>query len=142
MKRCLELTEEQINQLSQVVKDGKRSGREVRRAQAILLLDKKAKIENIKKTTFYQRRQIYELREQYLKTGIKAIEDQRKGKPKCLLTRKQLKEIDQTLKTKTPEEFGYDYPFWTTGILGDWIKRKYAVKYKSKNLSLLNLQRS
>lgn len=132
MKRYPELTEEQINQLSQVVKDGKRSGREVRRAQVILLLDKKTKIENIKKTTFYQRRQIYELREGYLQSGLKAIEDKRKGQPKCLLTKKQLKEIKSTLKTKTPEEFGYDYPFWTSGILGDFIKREYDVCYKSK----------
>lgn len=132
MKRCSLLNEEQINELSQIVKNGRRSGREVRRAQAILLLDKKTKIEVIKKATFYQRRQIYELREQYLEEGLKAIEDKRKGKPKRLLTKKQLKEIKRTLITRTPEDFNYGYPFWTTGILGDFIKREYDVCYKSK----------
>lgn len=132
MKRCSSLNEEQINELGQIIKNGKRSGREVRKAQAILLLDKKTKIEEIKKTTFYQRRQIYELRERYLKEGLKAIEDKRKGKPKCLLTKKQLKEIKRTLTTKTPKDFGYDCPFWTTGILGNLIKREYEVCYKSK----------
>lgn len=107
MKKCLKLSEEQINQLNQVVHNSKRSGREVRRAQAVLMLNQEVKITIIKQATFYGRRQIYELREKYLKQGLQIIENRRKGKPKKLLTRNQLKEIDRTLKTKTPEDFNY-----------------------------------
>ena len=132
MKKCLKLSEEQTNQLNKVVHNSKRSGREVRKAQAVLMLNQEIKITIIKQATLYGRRQIYELREKYLKQGLKIIEDKQKGKPKKLLTQSQLKEIDRTLKTKTPEDFNYSCSFWTTSILGDHIKREYDVCYKSK----------
>lgn len=36
------------------------------------------------------------------------------------------------LQTKMPKELGYSHDYWTTRLLGDWIEKKYKVKYKSK----------
>ena len=132
MKRCLKLTDKQIKELTHFIQNGQSSGREVRRAQAVLFLDKEVKLETIKKFTLYQRRQIYQLREQYLKEGLKALDDKRKGQPKKLLTKKQLQAITITLKTKIPTNLNYSCPFWTTSVLADWIEKEFKVKYKSK----------
>ncbi|MFH1187677.1 MAG: hypothetical protein V1688_02315, partial [bacterium] len=45
-----------------------------------------------------------------------------KGKPKELLTKKQLDEIVKTIKEKTPRDFGYNTDYWTTGIVGAVIE--------------------
>jgi hypothetical protein len=36
------------------------------------------------------------------------------------------------LKTKKPRDYDYDSDYWTTSILGDLIKQRYNVQYKSK----------
>lgn len=133
MNRCSKLSSFQSGTLKRVLDNPKSSKNEFRRAQSILLLDeKKTSLDKIIQITRYGRRQIFRLRECYLQSGLKAIEDKRKGKPKYLLTKRQLKETKTNLITKTPKDFGYDCPFWTTGILGNLIEREYAVKYKSK----------
>ena len=95
------------------------------------MIDSREKIEKIKWLTGLKRSRIFALRILYLKKGIKALESKPK-KVKGLLTKIQLKEIVRKVKTKTPKDFNYDYPFWTTSILGDHIKREYDVSYKSK----------
>ncbi|MDP2363248.1 MAG: IS630 family transposase, partial [Ignavibacteria bacterium] len=55
-----------------------------------------------------------------------------KGKPKELLTNKQLAEIVKIIKEKTPKDFDYDFDYWTTGIVGAVIESEYKVKYRSK----------
>lgn len=49
-----------------------------------------------------------------------------------LLTKKQREIVLTAVKEKTPRDCGYARDHWTTGILGDWIEKKFKVKYKSK----------
>lgn len=133
MKRCPKLTNKQIEELQKIIDSSQSSGPEVRKATAILLLNKDAStVETIIELTRYKRRRVYELRRKYLLEGASALIDKRQGEPKKLLNRKQREEIIKTVKHKSPQEFGYRYPYWTTGILGDFIERHYNVKYKSK----------
>lgn len=132
MQRCARLTNKQQQELQSIINNSQSSGREVRRAQAILLLNSETAIEAIVALTNYSRKRIFDLRKNYLKLGIVAIQDKKKGKPKELLTKKQLAEIVKIIKEKTPKDFGYDYGFWTTGIVGAVIEAEYQVKYKSK----------
>lgn len=132
MIKCAKLDTVQSAELNALINSGKSSGREVRRAQAILLVNGGTKLEQITLLTGYSRRQIYDLRRNYLAKGLIAIQDKRKGKPKELLTRKQKEEFLGILQTKTPKDFGYTYDYWTTGIIGDLILEKYGIQYKSK----------
>ena len=132
MQKCDKLTLKQTQELQNLVSDPKSSGREVRRAQAVLMLNEELAIKTIVSQTMYSRRQIFDLRKNYLNKGISAIQDKKKGKPRELLTKNQLSEIIKTIKEKTPRDKGYDYDFWTTGILGNFIESDYKVKYKSK----------
>lgn len=126
------LTQNQIKEVESLAYDRKSSGQEVRRAQAVLLLDKEEKIELIKRLTHYQRRNIFDLRKKYLEQGIVALQDKQKKNPKELLTKPQKEEVALILQTKTPKDFGWECGYWTTSILGHLIEEKYQVKYKSK----------
>jgi transposase len=128
MQKCDKLTLKQTRELQNVVSDSKSSGREVRRAQAILMLNEEVVIKTIVSQTIYSRRQIFDLRKNYLDKGISSIKDKKKGKPRELLTKKQLAEIVNTVKEKTPRDYGYDTDYWTTGIVGAVIESDYKVK--------------
>jgi len=135
MERCRKLTRKEVRELQGVINKGASTGREVRKAQAILLLDADEEIKTTLAFTGYSRRRIFQLRSGYLEHGISVIEDKREGKPKELLTKKQRGEITETIKTKRPSELGtyyQNYDHWTTGVLGEYIKRTYDVQYKSK----------
>ena len=126
------LTQKQIQGLNEVIQKGKSSGPEVRRAQAILLVDQEVDPAAITTVTGFSRRHAFTLRRRYLTEGISAVHDKRKGKIKELLTKKQRAEIVETVKTTKPNDYGYNNPHWTTSILGDFIAKKYEVTYKSK----------
>lgn len=130
--KCPKLKPKQIQELNELINNSKSSGREVRRAQVVLLLDAETKSEMITALTGYSRRQSFDLRHSYLQKGIEGLKDKRKGKPKELLTKKQREEVIELLKTKSPKDYHYDWDYWTTGIIGDLIKRQYNVQYKSK----------
>jgi len=132
MKKCPKLSSEQIRELNALISNGKSSGREVRRAQVILMLNEEIKPEAIASLTSYSRRQAFDLRRTYLEKGVAGIQDKRKGNPKELLTKKQRQEVIEIVTTKTPRDFSYDCDYWTTGILGFLIKEKYNVQFKSK----------
>jgi transposase len=129
-KLCPKLSNNQINELKTNLKRPADAA-ELKRIQAILMLNCGEKTEKIEMLTGLKRSRIFSLRLLYLIKGIKAVETKPK-KQKSLLTKKQLKEIARTLKTKTPEDFNYSCSFWTTSVLGDFIKREYDVCYKSK----------
>lgn len=132
MKRCPKLNQKQIKELKGVIKDKESSNKEIRRAQAIILIDKEADCNTITTLTNYSRRQIFDLRKDYLKQGLETIKDKRKKQFKELLTKNQRNEIIEILKTKTPKDYNYENNYWTTGTLGDFIKIRYNVQYKSK----------
>jgi transposase len=129
------LNQKQKQELKVIVSNSQSSGREVRRSQAVLLLDSGLEIKVITTATDYRRRQIFEIRKNYLCFGKAAIVDKRKGKPKELLTKKQLSEVIKLVKTKRPKDvdtYFHDDEFWSTGILSKFIERHYEIKYKSK----------
>lgn len=126
------LNDTQIEELKQFIKKG--SGRENRRAQAIILLDKSVSQEIIELTTGFKRRQPFQLRDKYFKFGLEVIKDP-KREPKKLLTKVQIQEIVKIVKTIKPKDIDGRYrnsDFWTTVLLGDFIEREYSVKYKSR----------
>lgn len=123
-----------MKELQALVRDGKRSVREIRRSQAVLLVDAEVEGTIIHSLTGYHREYAFRVRKKYLKQGRIALMDKRKHNPKELLTKKQREELVDIVKTKKPMECDpvYDSEYWTTGMLGDYIKRTYDVQYKSK----------
>ena len=134
MKRSPKLTPKHIAELGTIIADKKSLGQDVKKAQAVLLVNDEMDSAFIEQMTGYSEKHAYRLRRQYLKDGIDGITDKRNPKPKELLTRKQQAEIIETIKTKTPNECDryYNADFWNTGVLGAYIERAYKVKYKSK----------
>lgn len=130
--RCPKLNKKQKTQLQNIINDNGSSSREVKRAQAVIMIDKERSVEDISEITGYGRRQIYDLRKLYLEKGITAIKDKRKKKLKELLTQNQKQEITKILKTKRPKDYDYDQNYWTTVLLGEFIKNEYNVEYKSR----------
>lgn len=126
------LIEDEIVSLKQIVTDKTKTKTETQKAQAILLINREYPIEEIIEMTGYERSQIFRLRKRFLSEGVGSIIDKRKGKPKEILTKSQREEILETVRTKTPKDFGYANEHWTTGFLGKWIEEQYEVKYKSK----------
>lgn len=134
------LEDKEIRELRGIIRRKGKTGAEVTRSQAILLLDSEKEIREIEDITGYGRSQIFELRKQYLEHGISSIEDKRTGTPKELLTKSQRDEIIETIKTKAPNDLGTywkNYDHWTTSVLGDWIEREYKIAYKSKTSQYL-----
>jgi transposase len=133
MKTLPRLTSEQVEEVRDFVKKTK-DVKEFKRGQAVLLLDEKKDIEFITKFSGYSRSQIFSLRDQYLKKGIVILKTIHKGEPRRLLTKKELKDIVETVKTKKPKDVGFSetFEYWSTGVLGKYIENTYGVKYKSK----------
>lgn len=126
------LKHHQVRELEQIVEDVSRKSPEVRRAQAILLLNEGVPTASIRRITRFSKTRMFVMYAAYLQHGSEALRDKRQGKPKELLTKKQREVIIATIGKKTPKELGFVSEFWTTGILGKWIEEKYDVKYKSK----------
>lgn len=128
------LTGGQRTELNQLLTKSKTKGPEVRRAQAVLLLDGGTPAITITAVTGFSRGHAFALRRSYLQKGVTALADKRQGRPKALLTKTERAGIIATVSAKKPKECDrrYDSAFWTTGILGDWIERTYGVRYQSK----------
>ncbi len=141
MKRQQKLKDNQTEELREYLKTSE-SKREANRIQAILMVDKEIDIELIREITNFSRSQIFALRSKYLDKGIASIEDPARHNPKELLSKKDRDEIIETVKTKKPEDIGYHGEYWTTAMVGDWIKKKYKVKYKSKTSVYLIFKRA
>jgi transposase len=131
MKRCARLDSKQIEELKSFIQRSEDS-KEIRRSQSVLLVDKRVDYTTIENLTGFKERSVLIFRQRYLKSGLKGLEHKRKGKPKSLLTRKQREEIVSFLVKTCPQDHGYASEYWTTGILGDFIKEKYHVIYKTK----------
>lgn len=139
------LSAKQESELRNIVYRNEHSSREVKRAQAIILLDKEIDIPAITSLTGLGRSQIFNLRNNYLKNGLIAVVDKNKENPKELLTKKQRDDIIEAVKTKTPgdcDRYFARNEYWTTGILGKYILRKYDVAYKSKTSLYLIFRQS
>lgn len=129
-----QLNQEQVNALKEIICRNIHSSREIKRAQAILFLNKGKDIQDIQDMTGFGRAWIFELRRRYHKQGIAALMDKPKGAPKELLTTHEREELIAAIKTKTPNDCNpfYNSDFWTTGIAAEYIKKTYGVQYTSK----------
>jgi transposase len=105
---------------------------EALRAQAVLLAATWGGGSEILPLTGLTRTHAISLKQRYLTEGITCLTDKRKGKPKELLTKRQREAVLKALKEKTPKDLGYGHDHWTSGILGDWIEKRFKVKYRSK----------
>lgn len=124
------LTADQKDILSSIIKkEGDKQ--EIKRAQAILLIDKKTTRGLIEEMTGYSISYAFDLRKIYIEKGIAGIRSKEK-KSRSLLTKNQLKEIENVLKNLTPKDFGFNSDFWTTSILASLIKEQFNIVYKSK----------
>jgi transposase len=133
MKRSAKLTTKQAGELEQVIRSG--NAREIRKAQGILLVDQEADVGTIATVTAYTEKHAYKLRRLFLCNGVEAITDKRTPKPKRLLTKQQRAEVIETIRTKRPcelDRYFQNYEYWTTGALGEYLKRTYHVAYKSR----------
>ncbi len=130
MKKQL-LNFKHISELESVIRSSKSSNKETKRAQAILMSNDGTSSEIIKRFTTYSKRHALTLKKNYLIKGLESIKDKEKKK-NLLLNRSQKAEVIDILNNKKPSDFGYATDFWTTPILGDLIKKKYEISYKSK----------
>lgn len=131
MKKAPKLTTGQKEELSLAIKTAKHSD-SVRKAQAILCINEQMSEELIQRFCGYSRKRAESLRREYFKEGIVSIDAKTRG-IRSLLSRQELEEIVDVVKTKKPREvMHYQSDYWNTSILGRHIKEKYNVKYKSK----------
>lgn len=142
MKFIEKLTKEQLKEL-ELVAAGKNEDIPIQKAQAIILIENNATEILIKSVTGYLRSTAVKLRKKYIKKGLDALKNKRRKKASNdLLTRNQRDELDRTLRTKKPREFGYDSDYWTTNMIGHLIKEQYNVQYKSRTPIYLILRRA
>ncbi|MBU1062509.1 MAG: IS630 family transposase [Candidatus Omnitrophica bacterium] len=132
----------QERELEYFIKDKNHSIKEIKKAQVILMLNKRLDLETIEYITGYSRRQCFEIRKKYLVKGIVAIEDKKRKNPKELLSKKQREEIIAVIRNSSPKDSHYDSDYWTTSIVGDLIWREYQIKYKSKTSIYLIFKRA
>jgi len=131
MKRCPKLDKNQKEELTNFIRDSKDT-KEIRRSQSVLLVDQETDYGAIYSLTGFKERSVLIFRQRYLKYGLVGLEHKRKGKPKALLSKAQREEIIGLLNDTLPRNHGYDYEYWSTAILGELIKEKYGVAYKTK----------
>ena len=140
MKKCPKLSSAQIAELKKFRNKSKKKI-EASRATAILLLNRETDYETITEATDYSKRRAFSLRKVYFEKGITALKSPDIGRNK-VLTPKELEEISNILKRKSPKDFGYESTYWNTGLLGEFIFEKYKKRYKSRTSYYLIFKRS
>jgi len=138
-KLCPKLSDKQREVLTRALKQAGR-GSDLKRIQAVFLLDRGEGLSTISAVTLLQRSRIFSLREAYLKRGLKALLYQ--GKARSWLTRRQIKELTRTLHNPNSlKNLGYADSSWTTGKLSEYIRLAYGVTYKSRTSYYLIFKR-
>jgi transposase len=131
MKRTEKLSMKELTELRGIVRDRTSMSVEVRRAQAIILVNQGCDGIIIQTVTEYSKNFASKLRKRYQEKGLPGILIKKK-EPRLLLTKRQLAEVQKTVREHLPNEYGINANFWSTSILAEFIRRQYNVKYKSK----------
>jgi len=131
MKRVARLSIKALTELQVIVRDRESKSVNVRRVQAIMLVNKNCDETTITTVTGYSKSAASELRKRYLEKGLPGILAKDR-KSKLLLTKTQLIEVQKIVKSQLPNEYGINADFWSTSILAEFILQQYNVKYKSK----------
>lgn len=130
-KQSIKLSTIQLAELDGLTKSKDCTKKELKRVQAILLVNNASSPELIKQLTGYNQKYSFDLRRKYLTQGIASLQDPKKD-PRALLTRNQREEVLKMVRITTPKNYGYETPYWTPSILARIIKEQYDVQYKSK----------
>ena len=131
MKKRERLNGAQLTELQEVIRSNKSSNTEIRRAQSILLINNKTDEFTLKSVTGFSQKYAFRLKKRYQERGFSGIATKKK-KNRLLLTAAQKEEIVQIVKEKKPTDVGINADFWSTTILGEYIKKEYNVVYRSK----------
>lgn len=133
------LTPDQISELQLALKQVK-SLANLRRIQAVLLVNAGEETSKIETLTAIKRSRAFGLRNLYLSNGLDAIRTPEK-QAKSLLTQIQLNQLQKMLKDPASPIDLYQTPFWSTTLLADYIKQQFEVNYKSKTSIYLIFKR-
>ena len=131
MKRAERLSAQALTELQSIVRNRKSKVVNVRRAQAIMLVNENCNGITIKAVTGYSKNAAFKLRKQYQDKGIAGILTKDRD-TRSLLTKKQLADVKKIVQEHLPNEYGINANFWSTSILAEFILKEYNVKYKSK----------
>ena len=131
MKCVKGLTNEQEAALHEIIECGQSTGKEVKRALALIMLSDNMDEKVIHKLTGFERKYTFKLRKKYLLKGIAGILDKKK-KLRALLTRQQRAQVVLVLTQNKPSDFGFEADFWSTVILAQLIEEQYGVRFKSR----------
>jgi len=142
MPKRIRLNNEQVEVLKNFLEKKKGSARELARAQAIFMYEKKVDLPLIFEITSLKRSALFKWRSRYIQSGIDALKDREGAKPRQLLTKGQISETLKALQENSPRDFGYDADFWSTAILAHRIREEYNVQYKTKKPFYLLFKRA
>lgn len=142
MAKQIRLSGSQIIELKKFFDAKKGSARELAKAQAIFLYEKQVDLALIIEITGLKRSALFKWRARFIKSGVGALKDKEGAKPRQLLTRGQIQETLNALKTRSPRDFGYEAIFWTTAILAHRLREQYGVQYKTKKPLYLIFKKS
>jgi transposase len=131
MKKIEKLSIKALTELQVVIRDRVSMAVEVRRAQAIMLVNENCNEITLRTVTGYSKNFASKLRKRYQEKGLPGILV-KKRKPRLLLTKTQLVEVQKIVQEKLPNAYGINANFWSTSILAEFIQKEYNVKYKSK----------
>jgi len=134
VKKHQKLTKNQQSELAAFIEDTAHKSAEVRRAQAVLLVDAESPVAIIHSLTRYSLRRAQELRNTYLAAGVDALTDHRRSNHDRVLTRPERQQVTEALKTKQPKEVlvTCNAEQWSTYWLGEYIRHVTGKTYKSK----------
>jgi transposase len=131
MKRAKKLSIKEFTELRDIIRNRESMSVEVRRAQAIMLVNENCNVVTLQTVTGYSKNFSSKLRKRYQEKGFSGILVKKK-EPRFLLTKTQLIEVQKTVRKHLPKEYGINANFWSTSILAEFILKQYNVKYKSK----------
>ena len=134
MKKHQKLTKTQQIELAAFLKSPVHNSAEVRRAQAVLLVDSESPPELIVQLTRLSLRRAQELRMAYLVQGTGVFEDHRRSNRDRVLTATERRQVTEVLKTKRPKDVldPCSDERWSTYWLGEYIQHLTGETYKSK----------
>jgi transposase len=141
MAKQIKLTVDQVKELRTYLDKKRGSAKELAKAQAIFMYEKRVDAELIVEITGLKKSAIFKWRARFIRKGIDALKDKEK-KSREILTKGQIRETLKVLSKQSPRDFGYDANFWTVSILAHRIKEQYNVQYKTKKPLYLLFKRA
>lgn len=127
--RLIQLSPRARTILAEVARGGA-SGREVRRAQALLWLDSGESIQVVAQRLRVSRQMLYDLIARYEARSEWSIVDRIQDEPhvgRPATKRQVVQDALEALLTSSPEAFGYRGQLWTIGMLKTQIELQYEL---------------